>query len=64
MLRVDIRKPFVEIYQGDKVDLVDDYAPGFREAEEEGNGLAIGFDLRLILANNGSPLTTTDHERF
>jgi hypothetical protein len=53
----------VDIYQGEEVDLVDDYAPGFREAEEEGNGLAIGFDLRGILANDGSPLRITDHER-
>ncbi|KAJ5672601.1 hypothetical protein N7507_001728 [Penicillium longicatenatum] len=61
---VDMRKPIVDIYQGEEVDLVDDYAPGFREAEEEGNGLAIGFDLRQILANDGNPLTITDHERF
>ncbi|KAJ5632589.1 hypothetical protein N7490_008928 [Penicillium lividum] len=60
---VDMRKPIVNIYQGEEVDLVDDYAPGFREAEEEGNGLAIGFDLRGILANDGSPLRITDHER-
>lgn len=56
--------PLVEIYQSDEVDLVDDYAPGFREAEEESNGLAIGFDLRQILANDGSPLTIIDHGRF
>lgn len=59
-----MRKPIVDIYQGEEVDLVDDYAPGFREAEEEGNGLAIGFDLRGILANDGSPLRITDHERY
>lgn len=58
-----MRKPSVEIYQGE-VGLVDGYAPCFREAEEEGNGLAIGFDLRQILANDGSPLIITDHERF
>ncbi|KAJ5924249.1 hypothetical protein N7466_008436 [Penicillium verhagenii] len=60
---VDMWKPLVEIYLGE-VDLVDDYAPGFREAEEEGNGLAIGFDLRQILANDGRPLIITDYERF
>jgi hypothetical protein len=59
-----MRKPIVDIYQGEEVDLVDDYAPGFREAEEEGNGLAIGCDLRQILAKDGNPLTITDHERF
>lgn len=58
-----MRKPIVDIYQGEEVDLVDDYAPGFREAEEEGNGLAIGFDLRGILANDRSPLRITDHRR-
>jgi hypothetical protein len=58
-----MRKPLVEIYRGEEVDLVDDYAPGFREAEEESNGLAIGFDLRRILANDGSPLIITDRER-
>jgi hypothetical protein len=58
-----MRKPVVDIYQGEEVDLVDDYAPGFREAEEDGNGLAIGFDLRGILANDGSPLRITDHGR-
>ncbi|KAJ5297521.1 hypothetical protein PENANT_c005G06122 [Penicillium antarcticum] len=58
---VDMRRPLVEIYRGDEVDLVDDYAPGFREAEEQGNGLAIGYDLEQILANDGNPLTITDH---
>jgi hypothetical protein len=51
----------VEIYRGGEVDLVDDYAPGFREAEEQGNGLAIGYDLEQILANDGHPLTIKDH---
>jgi hypothetical protein len=51
----------VEIYKGSEVDLVDDYAPGFREAEEQGNGLAIGYGLGQILANDGNPLTITDH---
>ncbi|KAJ6028852.1 hypothetical protein N7540_004428 [Penicillium herquei] len=60
---VDMRKPIVEIYQGGEVDLVDEYAPGFREAEEKGNGLAIGYDLRQILANEGGPLTIINRER-
>ncbi|KAJ6037268.1 hypothetical protein N7540_001547 [Penicillium herquei] len=58
---VDMRRPLVEIYKGSEVDLVDDYAPGFREAEEQGNGLAIGYGLERILANDGNPLTITDH---
>ncbi|KAJ5922947.1 hypothetical protein N7516_010650, partial [Penicillium verrucosum] len=49
---VDMRRPLVEIYRGGEVDLVDDYVPGFREAEEQGNGLAIGYDLEQILAND------------
>jgi hypothetical protein len=56
-----MRRPLVEIYRGGEVDLVDDYAPGFREVEEQGNGLAIGYDLEQILANDGNPLTITDH---
>ncbi|KAF4772398.1 hypothetical protein HAV15_004865 [Penicillium sp. str.  len=58
---VDMRRPLVEIYKGNEVDLVDDYAPGFREAEEQGDGLAIGFDLERILANDGNPLIVRDH---
>ncbi|KAJ5558664.1 hypothetical protein N7461_002636 [Penicillium sp. DV-2018c] len=58
---VDMRRRLVEIYRGGEVDLVDDYAPGFREAEEQGNGLAIGYDLEQILANDGHPLTIKDH---
>ncbi|OQE13039.1 hypothetical protein PENFLA_c056G01948 [Penicillium flavigenum] len=58
---VDMRRPLVEIYRGGEVDLVDDYSPGFREAEEQGNGLAIGYGLEQILANDGNPLTITDH---
>ncbi|KAJ5363031.1 hypothetical protein N7541_003875 [Penicillium brevicompactum] len=58
---VDMRRPLVEIYRGNEVDLVDDYAPGFREAEEQGNGLAIGYDLEKILANEGNPLTIKNH---
>lgn len=56
-----MRRRLVEIYRGGEVDLVDDYAPGFREAEEQGNGLAIGYDLEQILANDGHPLTIKDH---
>jgi hypothetical protein len=44
MIFNNMRRPLVEIYRGGEVDLVDDYAPGFREAEEQGNGLAIGYD--------------------
>ncbi|KAJ5907678.1 hypothetical protein N7495_000360 [Penicillium taxi] len=51
---VDMRRPFVEIYPGDSQQL-DQYAPGFREAEA-GNGLAIGYDLERILADDGGPL--------
>jgi len=56
-----MRRPLVEIYRGGEVDLVDDYALGFCEAEEQGNGLAIGYDLEQIHANNGNPLTIKDH---
>lgn len=56
-----MRKSIVDIYQGEEADLVDVFAPGFREAEEKGNGLAIGFDLRGILANEGKPLRIIDH---
>lgn len=56
-----MRKPIVGIYQGEEADLVDVFAPGFREAEEKDNGLAIGFDLRGILANEGKPLRIIDH---
>ena len=47
----------VEIYYD--VDLVDGYAPGFREAEEQDHGLAIGCDLEQILANDGKTLVIT-----
>jgi hypothetical protein len=56
-----MRRPLVETYRGGEVDLVDDYALGSREAEEQGNGLAIGYDLEEILANDGNSLTITDH---
>ncbi|KAJ5707880.1 hypothetical protein N7488_007681 [Penicillium malachiteum] len=60
---VDMRKSLVGIYQGSQIELVDEYAPAFRDAEEEGNGLAIGYDLRQIVANDGGPLMITDRER-
>lgn len=47
-----MRRPFVEIYPSDQLDR---HAPGFREAENTGNGLAIGYDLERILANDGVP---------
>lgn len=55
-------KPIVDIYQGEEADLVDVFAPGFREAGKTGNSLAIGFDLRGILANDRRPLRIIDHE--
>lgn len=55
-----MRRPFVEIYPRDTGDQLDRYAPGFREAEHAGNGLAIGYDLERILANNGGPLRITE----
>lgn len=69
-----MRRPFAEVYRtgtyygenGDeraKRDLceqLDRYAPGFREAEELGNGLAIGYDLERILADEGGPLRITE----
>lgn len=54
--RVDTRRPFVEIFENDRRDDVDRYAPGFREAEAAGNGLAIGYELERILADSGAPL--------
>lgn len=36
-----MRRPLVEVYLGVEIDLVDDYAPGFREAEDQGNGLML-----------------------
>ncbi len=38
----------------------DQHAPGFCEAEERGNGVAIGYDLQRILADEGRPLRITD----
>lgn len=40
----------------DLCDQLDQYAPVFREAEHSGNGLAIGYDLEQILADEGGPL--------
>lgn len=54
--RVDTRRPFVEIFENDRRDDVDHYAPGFREAEAAGTGLAIGYELERILADSGAPL--------
>lgn len=51
-----MRLPFVEVYLSNSSDQLDLYAPGFREAENAGNGLAIGYDLEWILANDGGPL--------
>ncbi|OOQ88160.1 hypothetical protein PEBR_14106 [Penicillium brasilianum] len=53
---VDTRRPFVEIFENDRRDDVDRYAPGIREAEAVGNGLAIGYELERILADSGGPL--------
>lgn len=54
--RVDMRRPFVEIFENNRRDDVDRYALGFREAEAAGNGLAIGYELERILADTGAPL--------
>ncbi|EAU29248.1 predicted protein [Aspergillus terreus NIH2624] len=53
---VDMRRPFVEIFENNRRDDVDRYALGFREAEAAGNGLAIGYELERILADTGAPL--------
>ena len=57
-----MRRPIAEIYANEP-ELLDEYAPGFREAEEQGNGLAIGYDLKRILANEEGlgPLIITDY---
>ncbi|CEJ61828.1 hypothetical protein PMG11_10345 [Penicillium brasilianum] len=71
---VDMRRPFAEVYlvgsyygenghermKQELRDLVDQYAPGFREAEERGNGVAIGYDLQRILVDEGRPLWITE----
>jgi hypothetical protein len=44
----------------DLCDQLDQYAPGFREAEDSGNGLAIGYDLERILAGEGDPPGITE----
>jgi hypothetical protein len=46
----------VDIYPINIGDELDRYAPGFREAEQAGHGLAIGYDLERILAQDGGPL--------
>lgn len=69
-----MRHPFAEVYlvgsylgenghermKQDLRDQVDQYAPGFREAEERGNGVAIGYDLQRILVDEGRPLRITE----
>ncbi|KAL3477034.1 hypothetical protein BJX99DRAFT_270185 [Aspergillus californicus] len=71
---VDMRRPFAEVYivgtydgenghEQKKEELyhqLDRYVPGFREAEDQGNGLAIGYALERILADKGGPLRITD----
>jgi hypothetical protein len=57
-----MRRPFVEIYRQRNIsDMVDRYAPGFREAENAGDGLATGYDLERILLNNGKPLAILEN---
>lgn len=41
-----MRKPLLKIFQGHEIYLMDDYTPGFREAGEEANSSAIGYNLR------------------
>lgn len=69
-----MRHPFAEVYlvgsyygenghermKQELRDLVDQYAPGFCEAEERGNGVAIGYDLQRILVDEGRPLWITE----
>lgn len=69
-----MRRPFTEVYilgtydgenghEQKKEELyrqLDRYVPGFREAEDQGNGLAIGYALERILADEGGPLRITD----
>ncbi|KAJ5649797.1 uncharacterized protein N7484_003520 [Penicillium longicatenatum] len=60
---VDFNRPFAEVYVEHTVrsrewvcKQLDRYAPGYREAEQEGNGLAVGYDLQRLLINDGGPL--------
>lgn len=58
-----MRRPFAEVYRkggGEIYDQLDRYAPGYREAENLGNGLAIGYNLEQILMNDGHPLRITE----
>ena len=69
-----MRRPFAEVYlvgsyygenghermKQDLRDQIDQYAPRFREAEERGNGVAIGYDLQRILVDEGRPLRITE----
>ncbi|KAL2819208.1 hypothetical protein BJX63DRAFT_382701 [Aspergillus granulosus] len=58
---VDMRRPFAEVYIKDELcHQLDRYMPGFREAEDLGNGLANGYALERILANEGGPLRITE----
>lgn len=55
-----MRRPFVEVYAGANEKsraLLDGYAPGYREAESLGNGLAIGYNLEQIMIKDGHPMT-------
>lgn len=69
-----MRRPFAEVfylvgppYRGNRheqmkrnlCNQVDQYAHGFREAEYSGNGLAIGYELKEILAYEGGALRIT-----
>lgn len=58
-----MRRPFVEIYlmPKDISNIFDQYAPGYREAENAGNGLAIGYDLERILSSHKRPLKNMDN---
>ncbi|KAJ5322786.1 hypothetical protein N7452_011075 [Penicillium brevicompactum] len=58
---VDMRRPFMTIYPQMRASRLDQYAPGFRVAEDAGNGLAIGYDLERLLANDAgqAPLRVT-----
>ncbi|KAJ5523321.1 hypothetical protein N7513_012865 [Penicillium frequentans] len=42
---------------------LDRYAPGYREAEQEGNGLAVGYDLQRLLINDGGPLEIVEERK-
>ncbi|KAJ5552478.1 hypothetical protein N7494_001856 [Penicillium frequentans] len=59
---VDMHRSFMEVYIGADERtraLHDVYAPGYREAESLGNGLAIGYNLEQIIINKGHPTKMT-----